>query len=612
MIASFFHRCSAFRLAAVVALPFFAGTAAAATFNTIHTFTPASDGNVPFPALVQGADGLLYGVNSTGGRSDNGTIFSLGLGGGNFSVLNTFTQTNQGTTPEGGLVQARDGNFYGTTNTGGSGGYGTLFQCVPSTGKLTILSQFTNDDPGGNPDGALIEGVDGDLYGTARYGGVDNFGTVFRTDLAALTTVTLAEVTGGLAGYYPQSDLIQATDGNFYGTTEQGGTDNLGTFFQVTPAGVYTTLYSFTGGADGSNPLRGVVQGTNGSFYGVCTQGGSNQGGAVYRIDYIGTSFAFTPLYSFNPAFLDGSNALGNLVQASDGNFYGTTAGGGLYGDGTIYEITPTGAYILIYSFADGTDGSAPVAGLTQASDGSFYGTAAGTNGEAGTIFRVDLGLSAPIPRPEFLLPANASAGDTILIKGDNFVGATAVSFAGANGTRVVAASFAVLSKTVVQAVVPAGAFTGMVTVTANSVAGNSPTALTVATVATPIVTPTVTILATRPLASKADGTEGRFQVARTGDTTQALAVNFKIRPSGTAILHTDYNLISKGKSLGLIDAVTIPAGKATVALKVIPVTSTVAEPASTVVVKITAGGGYTAGSPIKATVQITSNTAGQ
>ena len=226
---------------------------AAFSLSTIHTFTPLSDGNVTYPPLVQGADGLFYGVNSAGGRSSNGTIFSLNANGGNFTTLNTFTQSNQGTTPEGGIVQARDGNFYGTTYTGGSGAYGTLYQMVPSTGKLAILSTFTNGDPGANPVGALIEGLDGYLYGTARYGGADNYGTIFRSTLAAGSTATLATVTGGLAGYYPQSDLVQGTDGNFYGTTELGGANNLGTFFQVTPTGSYTITVAATG-ATGTAP----------------------------------------------------------------------------------------------------------------------------------------------------------------------------------------------------------------------------------------------------------------------------------------------------------------------------------------------------------------------
>ena len=614
MIASSLRRSTVLRLAAVLLLPLLPTAAAASSFTTIHTFTAASDGNVTYPALVQGANGLLYGVNSTGGRSDNGTIFSLTLGG-KLSVLNTFTQTNQGTTPEGGIVQARDGNFYGTTYTGGSGAYGTLYQCVPGTGKLNVLSAFTNGDPGGNPVGALIEGVDGSLYGTARYGGADNYGTIFRTNIATATTATLAPVTGGTAGYYPQSDLIQATDGNFYGTTEQGGTYNLGAFFQVTPAGVYTTIYSFTGNDDGSRPLRGVVQGTDGSFYGVCNEGGTYGAGAVYRIDYLNTTFKLTALHDFYPPVLDGSNALGNLVQASDGNFYGTTAGGGATGNGTIYEVTPTGGYNQIYSFTDGTDGAAPVAGLTQASDGNLYGTTAGTNGQSGTVFRLDLGLAAPRPRPEFFTPSSVAAGGTLLIKGDNFVGTTAVSFTGASGAVVKAGSFSVLSKTVVQVTVPSGAVTGPVTVTANAVSGTSLTALTVSTTGTtpPVATtPTVTIIANRPLASRADGTEGRFQITRTGDATKALTVNIKVHPKSTAILHTDYNLVCKGKSLGLIATVTIPAGKTKVAIKVIPVTSTTAEPASTVVVKVARGAGYTMGAPIQATVQITSNTAGQ
>ena len=374
-----------------------------ATFNlaTIHTFDDAADGNVTYPALVQGADGKFYGVNSTGGRSDNGTVFSLNANGGAFATLNTFTGSNQGKTPEGGLVQARDGNFYGTTSTGGNDGFGTLYQVVPTTGKLTALASFTNGDPGGNPGGTLIEGLDGFLYGTAEYGGIDNDGTVFR---AAITggADTLATITGGLAGVYPQSDLIQAADGNFYGTTSQGGTASLGTFFQVTPGGALNVLYSFTGGADGSRPLRGVVQGTDGAFYGVCNQGGTYGNGAIYRVAVSGVTATVTGLYSFLPLLGDGSNALGNLLLASDGNLYGTSAGGGAYGDGTIFEVTETGGFNVLYSFANGADGGFPVAGLTQGSDGRLYGTTAGQNGSAGTVFVCQCGFGFARARAGF------------------------------------------------------------------------------------------------------------------------------------------------------------------------------------------------------------------
>ncbi len=613
-VTSLLPRCSSVSLLCAVLAVLGLPLAAHADFSlsTIHTFTPLTDGNVTYPPLVQGADGKFYGVNSAGGRSSNGTIFSLNANGSGFTTLNTFTQSNQGTTPEGGIVQARDGNFYGTTYTGGSGGAGTLYQMIPSTGKLAILSTFTDSNPGGNPVGTLIEGIDGYLYGTARYGGTDNYGTIFRSTLAAGTTATLATVTGGLAGNYPQSDLTQGTDGNFYGTTELGGTSNLGTFFRVTPTGVYTVLYSFTGGTDGSRPLRGVVQGTNGYFYGVCNQGGSYSGGAIFRLTVSGATATVTPLYSFVPIVLDGSNPLGSLVEASDGNFYGTTAGGGANGNGIIYRITPSGAYNRLYSFTGGTDGSSPVAGLTQGSDGKLYGTTAGQNGSNGTIFSINAGLASPTPAPTYLLQTNASEGDTILIKGDHFVGTTSVTFVGANNTPVQAASFTVLSKTVLQVVVPTGAVTGSLTVTANGQTGVSPI-LTLATVTPPVVLPTLAVVAKTPIASKSDGAAGKFKITRTGtDKTAALTIKYKIAGTSTAILGTDYKLISQGATLTAKGTLTIPAGKGGVTVKVVPVQSSTPAPATTVSFVVRKSGAYVLGSPTRAVVQVTANGTGQ
>ena len=599
---------AALLLCAGVTLAGLPAARAAFSLSTIHTFDPANDGNVTYPPLVQGADGRLYGVNSTGGRSDNGTVFVLNTGGGSFDTLNTFTQSGQGTTPEGGLVQARDGNFYGTTNAGGANGYGTLYQMVPSTGKLNILSAFTNGDPGGNPVGTLIEGFDGLLYGTAEYGGVDNYGTIFRATPPTGAAVTFATVTGGLAGYYPQSDLIQATDGNFYGTTEQGGTDNIGTFFQVTQAGVYTVLYNFTGGTDGSRPLRGVVQGTDGYFYGVCNEGGTYQGGAIYRIGVSGTTTTLTSLYNFAPQGGDGSNALGDLVQASDGNFYGTTAGGGVNSDGTIYGITPSGAYSVLYSFTGGTDGMSPVAGMIQGNDGRLYGTTAGQNGSDGTIFAINAGFVSPAPVPARLLQTSANVGDTVLIKGNYFVGTTAVTF---NGGGVPATSFTVLSNTVLQVLVPTGATTGTLTVTANGVTGTSPV-LTLAAVTTPVVLSTVTVEATVAVASKADGTPGKFKIYRTGDTSAALTVSYKIPKVSTAVFGTDYTLLYKGAALTPSGSITIPAGKTSVGIKVVPVQSTTPAPATTVFLKVKNSTDYTLGNPVRAVVQVTADGAGQ
>lgn len=619
MTPSLLRRLSAFGLCALGLSFFSAGHAFANVFNNLYTFTALTDGNVTYAPLVQGADGRLYGVNTIGGRATRGTIFSLATNGDNFQTINIFTGTEKGATPRGGIVQARDGNFYGTTYETGSNGVGTLFQCVLADGgRINTLAQFNNGTtPGANPAGTLLEGVDGLLYGTAIYGGGNDDGTIFRSDLTGGTLVTLVTLTGGLAGYYPQSDLIQATDGNFYGTTERGGTFANGTFFQVTPAGVYTTLYSFTSGADGGRPQRGVIQGTDGAFYGVCNTGGQYGGGAVYKINYLNAgAFSLVVLHGFLPQALDGADARGNLVQASDGNFYGTTAAGGLYGNGTVYEVTPSGGYDLLYSFTGTNDGSAPYAGLTQATDGKLYGTTAGVNGAAGTVFRIDNGLPAPVPQARFLVQPGAVAGDTILVKGDNFVGAMGVSFTGAGGSLVSATDFAVLSKTVVRAVVPDGAITGPVTVLAGAAGSATPVSLTVTSVTPPpvVTTAAVSIVATHPLASKSDSTLGKFKFIRDGgDTTTALTVHYKLQPKKTtAILGTDYRLTVKGKSVGLIDSVTIPAGKADVVLKVVPIPSTTAAPAKTVVVKITPGDGYNLRSPAKATVQVVSSTVGQ
>jgi uncharacterized repeat protein (TIGR03803 family) len=588
--------------------------------TTIHTFNPDSDGNAPFAALVEGADGKLYGVNSTGGRSDNGTIFRLATSGGDFTVLNTFTQSNQGYMPEGGIVQASDGNFYGTTSQGGNNGYGTLYQVLPSTGKLNILAAFANGDPGANPVGALIQGLDGFLYGTAEYGGADSYGTVFRADISTGTTTALAEIEGGSAGTNPESDLIQGSDGNFYGTTSQGGKDSLGTFFQITPGGDYTTLYTFSGSTDGGTPLRGVVQGNDGAFYGIANAGGLGGAGVIFRIALSGTTATLTPIYSFQPTLGDGTNALGQLTLASDGNFYGTTSQGGAYSDGTIFRVTPAGGFETIYNFTDGTDAGDPISGVTQASDGNLYGTTAGESDTNGTVYSINLGLPLPAPAIRLFTPAVASAGDTIAIQGQHLVGATAVNFSGTNGNQVAAASFNVASENFVSAVVPDGAATGSITVTANGLPATSVSALTIAGAGGPTPTPsptptptpveetTVTVIATDPIAAFEGNNTGRFRIMRTGGKdTKPLTVIIGLGPKSTAVRGVDFNFATQGETLARVtDSITIPAGERSVGLAVVPIdTKAKSRPDKIVVLNLKAGAHYKLGTTIKAKVSI-------
>ena len=277
----------------------------------------------------------------------------------------------------------------------------------------------------------------------------------------------------GTDGSSPYAGLVQATGGNLYGTTETGGANNYyGTVFKITPSGTLTTLYSFcsqSGCADGANPYAGVVQDTNGNFYGTTGGGGvTSGGGTVFKITPSGT---LTTLYSFcsESDCTDGADPAG-LVQATDGNFYGTTSGGGVNGTdcgsggcGTVFKITPSGTLTTLYSFCPQgrvcEDGRAPV-GLVQDTNGMFYGTTAiGAHISdcrsvgCGTIFSLSVGLG-PFVKTQ---PASARVGGFVEILGTNLTGATSVSF---NGTPAV---FRVVLNSLIKTTVPAGATTGTV-----------------------------------------------------------------------------------------------------------------------------------------------------
>jgi uncharacterized repeat protein (TIGR03803 family) len=356
----------------------------------------------PSAGLVQGSDGNFYGTTEYGGASGDGTVFQVTING-TLATLVSFNGTN-GSHPVAALVQGSDGNFYGTTEFGGTNGNsGTVFQMTPG-GVLTTLVSF-NGTNGSHPAPGLVQGSDGNLYGTTILGGTNNHGTIFQvTPGGALTTLVSFS---GANGSSPFCVLVQGTNGNFYGTTAGGcgawfsGVNagyNFGTVFRVTPAGVLSSLVSFNG-ANGYNPSAGLVQGSDGNFYGTTAyggntsvNGGSGSGcgfGTVFKMTSTG---ALTRLVVFNGA--NGSYIVGGLVQGSDGNFYGTTAGGGTGGSatgggGTVFRMTPSGALTTLVSF-NGADGNSPQAPLVQGSDGNFYGTSeyGGANGR-GTVFRV-------------------------------------------------------------------------------------------------------------------------------------------------------------------------------------------------------------------------------
>ena len=454
----------------------------AQTFTTLHSFD-STDGRDPAAGLVQGTDGNLYGTTDFGGannvcRLGCGTVFRIGPSGTLIRLHSFCSRSNcaDGYQPNAGLVQATDGNFYGMTqfagtNTACNFGCGTIFKITP-TGTLTTLYTFCSRSAcsdGASPVAGLIQATDGNLYGTTLTGGMHGGGAVFRITLSGTVSrlYSFCSQANCADGLYPYAPLIQATDGNFYGTTTQGGgPSNFGEIFKITPSGRLTVLHSFNG-TDGGVPYAGLIQGSDGALYGTGYAGGSGENsGTVFKITLAGT---LTTVHSFN---VTGESPNG-LVQATDGNFYGTTQFGGTGtactpGCGTLFKMTASGTLTTLYnlcSLADCVDGAIPRAGPIQDTNGRFYGTAGagGTSnvcrGGCGTVFSVSVGLG-PFVKTQ---PTSGKPGQLVKILGTTLTGSKLVTF---NGT---AAVFKVISSSLITATVPSGATTGEVRVTTPS-----------------------------------------------------------------------------------------------------------------------------------------------
>src|SRR5271165_1737062 len=372
-------------------------TSPAQTLTTLATFAGTNGAN-PQSTLIQGIDGNLYGTTYNGGANKNcadggcGTVFKVTPGGMLTTLYSFCAKANctDGAFPWAGLVQGIDGNFYGITTGGGARQAGTVFKITPA-GMLTTLYSFCSKggcSDGANPRGALVQGTDGNFYGTT------SGNTIFKiTPEGMLTTL---HTFNGTDGSEPYAGLLQASDGNFYGTTSQGGGNKSGgTVFKITPSGMLTTLYSFCsqmGCTDGEGPSGVLAQGIDGNFYGTTGEGGTGVG-TVFKITPSGM---LTTLHSFTGGG-DGYAPEDGMVQATDGNFYGTTNLGGANGGGTVFKITPGGTLTTVYNFCSQkgcADGKSSVAGLVQAADGNFYGTtySGGANGD-GTAFKLSVGL---------------------------------------------------------------------------------------------------------------------------------------------------------------------------------------------------------------------------
>lgn len=444
--------------------------ASSATTFKFVSFNGTDGANPYLESLVQGLDGNLYGTTLYGAHGTGyGTVFKISPTGALTSLYTFCSKPGciDGYQPFAGLVLATNGNFYGTTSTGGAHGSGTVFK-ITRAGTLSTLYSFcsqTGCADGVQPLAGLVQGTDGNFYGTTHGGGANGSGTVFKITPTGTTLTTLYSFcpkTGCADGFYPWAGLVQGTDGNFYGTTVGGGSHgNYGTVFKINPGThMLTTLYSFcsqTGCTDGTSPYAGLVQGTDGNFYGTTLGGGTNHNGTVFKITSTGT---LTTLHRF--VHTDGFAPSAGLVQATDGNFYGTTSAGGANGLGTVFKITPGGMNTLttLHSFG-GADGNGPY-GLVQDTNGNFYGTTqyGGANnvcsGGCGTVFSLSVGLGPFVET----LPTFGKVAATVYILGTNLTSASDVSF---NGTS---ATFTIVSATEIVTTVPSGATTGPVYVT--------------------------------------------------------------------------------------------------------------------------------------------------
>jgi uncharacterized repeat protein (TIGR03803 family) len=364
----------------------------AQTLTTLVNFAYTNGAEPLYESLVPDPDGNLYGTTNGAGAHNGGIVFKM-TPSGTLTVLYSFcggSNCSDGNQPDTGLTLGSDGNFYGVTTAGGASGDGTVFRITPS-GDFTLLHTFTGSD-GADPQGALVLASDGNFYGTTTSGGSHDFGTVFRiTPGGTFTTIYNFCSLGSCAdGSGPFGGLVQGADGYLYGTTTGGGAHFLyGTVFKIGLNGVLATLHSFAA-SDGSSPNAKLLQASDGNFYGTTTSGGNTQActfgcGTIFRITAGGS---FTSLHSFDGA--DGSFVTAGLIQASDGNFYGVAGrGGSSCGCGTIFKITAGGTLTVLHYFAGfPTEGSLPVGGLLEAGNGNFYGTteSGGSTGD-GSVF---------------------------------------------------------------------------------------------------------------------------------------------------------------------------------------------------------------------------------
>ena len=432
--------------------------ASSQTYTKLYTYP---NGGPAFPQIMsQGRDGNLYSTISNAGTHKLGLVYVMTTEGALNDVYSFCSETAcaDGEYPFGGLTLGFDGNFYGTTQGGGSHGVGSVFKITP-TGTLTTLWNFANGTDESVPVYTTVLGKDNNMYGVSVGQYVGQYGAFFEVSSAgAFKALRDFNYTNGADPNLP----IQGTDGNFYGTNRLGGdpTCKCGVIYKATPAGAVTVLHTFKGyPSDGYLPEGLLVQGNDGNFYGTTYQGGAHNQGSVFKITPTGTYTLLHSFYYGGGTSFDPVNPEAGLTLGTDGNFYGVGSGGGTKAHGAIFKITPAGTETVLYNFCSViycTDGFSPATPLVLHTDGKFYGNTNGNSLGGSVFYRLNVGFKPLVD----LVNWTAKVGQTVEILGQGFTGTKTVSLGGVN------APFKNVSDTYMTATVPPGALTGSVTVT--------------------------------------------------------------------------------------------------------------------------------------------------
>ncbi len=363
--------------------------AQAETFKTIYNFTGGSDGGYPYASLVQDSAGNFYGTTDTGG-SGFGVVYKLSKAGKE-TVLYTFTGGYDGANPLVGVVRDTAGNLYGTTEVGGASGVGTVFK-VTKAGKETVLYSFTGGSDGCYPVGTLLRDKAGNLYGTAEECGASGAGTIFKISKGGTFSVVYG-FGGSPDGAYPAfTTLLMDKTGNFWGATEEGGLYNNGAVYELSKGGKMKVLYSFKGGTtDGCDVFGNPIMDKAGNLYGTANSCGPSYVGIIWKVSKKGKE---TILHNFAGGSSDGAEPVAGVIMDAKGNLYGDTYQGGSANLGTAYKLSKNGTLTLLHTFT-GSDGDYLYSGLIEDAAGTLYGTSlyGGSGGACrngcGTVWKI-------------------------------------------------------------------------------------------------------------------------------------------------------------------------------------------------------------------------------